>query len=105
MPRLLSLALLALCLAGPALADEPVPTRVVSTRGVDYANPASVADLYVRLRRAARAVCPGDGPGLASQTTADRCRAEALDRALGQIDRPELYALHERQPAVRLARR
>lgn len=68
-------------------------SRRVSLRGVDRSAPADVANLYARLRRAARTVCLSETiPAIYSQT----CVANALRSAVANVGWTELSAVHAR---------
>ncbi len=68
---------------------------VVSTKGVDFSDPRSVAAFDRRLQWAAAAACDSDQPGSFTTTLADsRCARESVARAVQQIDRPLLSKLH-----------
>lgn len=75
--------------------DKREPTQTaVSLAGVDFSQPKSVKVLYGRLRRAAIWACDSkmDDPAVVA---ADRaCTAQSLDRAVAQINKPALLALH-----------
>jgi UrcA family protein len=93
--KALILAAALVATAAPALAqsDVDVPTAKVAYREADFANEASVHAFYARLKMAAQRVCAGRERSLASFQAARSCERNALDRAVAQIDRQELYAL------------
>jgi UrcA family protein len=76
--------------------DNREPTQVrVSTAGVDFSQPASVEAFYGRLHRAAVAACDSHmGRDLAAWAEDRACAKQALNRAVAEIDRPTLLALH-----------
>jgi len=76
--------------------DEREPTQVkVSLAGVDFSQPASTEAFYGRLRLAARRACDSKMGRDLKATMEDRaCAAEALNRAVAQIGKPTLLALH-----------
>jgi len=76
--------------------DVREPTEVhVSTIGVDFAQPASVREFYGRLSAAARRACDSRmGKDLAAAMADRKCAAQALDRAVAEINKPTLLALH-----------
>jgi UrcA family protein len=84
-------------------ASEPVNAElardphqaVVSTKGVDFNDPRSVAAFDRRLQWAAAAACDSNEPGSLTATLSDsRCARESVARAVQQIDRPLLSKLH-----------
>ena len=82
-----------------ARADEPkeTPTRVsVSYSDMAFASTEGAAQVYRKLKAAARTVCGvGDGhQSLASAMAAHECYEGALADAVRKIDRPLLTALH-----------
>ena len=82
-----------------ARADEPKgnpPSVTVSYSDVAFGNTAGAADVYRKLKNAARKVC---GVTLGSQAlemrvAARECFDEALAEAVLKIDRPTLSAVH-----------
>lgn len=76
--------------------DQRVPTEVhVSMVGVDFSQPASVQAFYSRLRLAAHQACDSRmGKDLGAIMADRKCAAESLNRAVAQIDKPTLLALH-----------
>lgn len=76
--------------------DNREPTQVhVSMVGVDFAQPVSVQAFYGRLGAAARQACDSHmGRNLAALNADRRCTADALSRAVAEIDKPTLLALH-----------
>ena len=95
--------------AHAAVADlDPVRTASATRLAVgpvDYRDPAQVQRVYVRLQRAAIAVC-GSPAGIDRATReADRaCAEQALKQAIAQVDRPLLTALHQQSGGPVLAR-
>jgi UrcA family protein len=85
--------------ASPVLAQsyaqqDDVPSAHVSYRDVDFANAAQVRAFYAQLRLAAQRVCRSDEDGLGFYENSRACERDALNRAVGQVNRQELYALH-----------
>ena len=80
-----------------ALALEPsrVTTQAkVSLRGVDFADQASVRQLYVRLNAAANDVCTSaDGYGERVRRADRACAEQALTQAVRGIGQPTLTAM------------
>lgn len=90
-------ALLAGLLVSSAHAQsDRVPTEVkVSLAGVDFSQPASTEAFYGRLRMAARRACDSNmGRDLAAKLEDQACATAALNRAVAQIGKPTLLALH-----------
>jgi UrcA family protein len=105
MKALILTAALAAAVAAPACAQEAdVRTAKVSYRDVDFADRGQVRDLYARLQMAAQRVCAQEDRSLATHQYARTCERDAVDGAVRQINRSELYALHG-APATRVARR
>ena len=77
-----------------ALSDE-VPTAVVNYADLNLATEAGARTLYQRLAAAAQEVCPiQDARSLAQVAHSHSCRAEAVARAVRQVNSPKLAALH-----------
>jgi UrcA family protein len=105
MQRALLLAALALASAAPAFAADPdVPSERVPYTADDFANGASSARFLARLRLAAHHVCDVQDRTLRGQSERLSCERRALDRALAEVDRPELYASNSASRSVRVAR-
>lgn len=87
----------AACLAStaPAMAADPetgdVPSVTVYYGDLNLQQPASVATLYQRIRRAAERVCARTNDRDLRQTHAARkCAEQSIDRAVVSIDMPTL---------------
>lgn len=80
----------------PAMAQDRVSTQVeVSTYGVDFSNPDQTQDFYDRLRQAAYQACQSDDNRDLDTFRDDRaCAAEALDKAVAEINTPQLSYIH-----------
>jgi UrcA family protein len=77
-----------------APADE-VPSVTVRYNDLDLATSGGAATLYQRISQAARQVCPDpDMRNLAMNALAQRCRAEAIARAVDQLHSPQLALVH-----------
>lgn len=90
-------AVILLSASGPVNAEPARDPRqvVVSTKGVDFNDPGSVAAFDRRLQWAAAAACDSNEPGSLAATLSDsRCARESVARAVRQIDRPLLSKLH-----------
>ena len=84
-------------LCGEALADAPaVPSKTVSHSDLNLDTSAGVATLYQRIWRAAAEVCqlPQGTRQLIVESQIRTCRADAVDRAILQVNLPALSALH-----------
>ena len=96
MSKLILAAAAALLIAGPAFAEtardaQDAPTQVVSTKGVDFANPAQVKRFYAKLRGAVASVC---NSGSAVDAT---CARDLTAQAVQAANKPVLTALYNSQ--------
>lgn len=86
-------------------AEAPAAQDVTIDRAT-LATPAGAAEAYDRLHETARAVCQADNaPGIWSEYRVRVCTADTLERAIADLDAPQLVQLHaERtstgQPAI-----
>ena len=82
--------------AEPAPNPADYPSVKISFHNLDFDNPKAVAALYRRIQTSARIVCmDGSSPWDASrQETLERCYTAAVETAVGQVNRPQLTALH-----------
>jgi UrcA family protein len=80
--------------ASAANADSDVPRLVIHYSNRTLATESGVQDLYQRIVRAAREVCPDELPDLASHARVVKCREQAVARAIQEINNPELAALY-----------
>jgi UrcA family protein len=81
--------------ASAATPDNDVPSIVVRYSNQTLATDQGVQQLYGRIVRAAREVCPDAMVrDLAARAGVQRCRQQAVARAIHQIDNPELAALY-----------
>jgi UrcA family protein len=81
--------------ASAAAPDSDVPSVVVKFSASSLATDAGVNELYHRITVAAKQVCPVvPMEDLRSLRLAKQCRAQAVARAIQQIDNPRLAALH-----------
>jgi UrcA family protein len=98
MSKLLLAATAALLLAGPTLsvAAEPVPTRALSTRGVDFNNTAQVKHFYAKLWHAAYQVCDSGSANPRFAQVDRSCVEQALVQAAQKINAPVLTAMIDR---------
>ncbi len=70
-------------------------SMTVSYRDLDLSRPAGIDRLYVRLQRAARAVCsPRELRFLGMRSDQARCYESAMDNAVANIDNPGLSGFH-----------
>ncbi len=81
--------------AGAATPDSDLPTVVVKYSDQNLATHEGVAHLYGRIMAAAKQVCP-DSPvrDLGASSLTEKCRNEAVVRAIRQIGNPQLAELH-----------
>jgi UrcA family protein len=84
--------------AVPALAVTPLdpePAEIVRVHDFNLSKPADVAKLYSRISRAATSVCNAANPNpFPHMAYSQRCYRDAMDRAISQINSPELAALY-----------
>ena len=82
--------------AAPDGSDEAVPTRIVHFADLNINNAAGAAELYGRIRTAAREVCrPGPGSELYQRSAARQCRDQATKRAVADVNAPKLNEVYE----------
>jgi UrcA family protein len=82
-------------LAMAATPFDPEPAEIVRLHDLNLSKPADVAKLYSRISRAARSVCNAANPNpLPHMSYLLRCYREAMDRAISQINSPELAVLY-----------
>jgi UrcA family protein len=74
---------------------EETPVRV-STRGVDFADPAAVKAFYQRVRSAARTACSSDLLVPWASREDEACRRRFVKDAVNQVDEPLLTRLDDR---------
>ena len=103
-------AMLSVSLSVPAGAGEPTeaPRRVVKFADLDLNHGAGVAELYARIRAAARDVCePLIASDLASAIGARACVAQAIERPVAEVNAPQLtsYYLAKTRRAITVAQR
>ena len=77
---------------------EGTPVRM-STRGVDFADPAAVKAFYERVRSAARAACSTDLLVPWPSREDEACRRRFIKDAVNQVDEPLLTRLDDRASA------
>jgi UrcA family protein len=102
----------ALAVAAPAVSapltfcdsDEQV-TVVVHYVDADLRSPKAAARLANRVRSAARRVCGGDDPVVATGVNFAACQDQAIDRALATLDAPLLVDALGRGPNATVAHR
>jgi UrcA family protein len=74
---------------------DEVPTVVVKYGDLDLSTRDGARALYKRISYAAAEVCPEDSRDLARHAQAQACREAAIARAVRDINRPQLAALHD----------
>ena len=74
---------------------EDTPVRM-TTRGVDFADPAAVKAFYDRVRTAARAACSNDLLTPWGSREDQECRNRFVHDAVSQVDEPLLTAMNDR---------
>ena len=80
-----------------ALAASPeIPTKVVSYADLNLTAKAGIASLYTRIERAAAYVChlPQGTKQLRLLSEIKECRADAIQRAVAQVNLPALNDWH-----------
>lgn len=83
--------------AAPAFADDPAPREVrISAADLDLGSAAGLAELYSRVRGAARAICePARGlTGTRIASRFDNCVRETVASAAVRFKTPALTAMH-----------
>lgn len=81
--------------ASPEATDAGVPTLVVSYGDLNLSTTEGNATLLQRITTAARRVCPlEDSRNLARAAYSNSCRAEAVARAVHDVNSPQLAALY-----------
>jgi UrcA family protein len=74
---------------------DPEPVQIVRVHDLILSKPADVEKLYVRISRAASSVCNAANPNPFPHTSYFlRCYRDAMDRAISQINSPELATLY-----------
>jgi len=74
---------------------EATPRVAVQYSNLDLATEQGAADLYRKLKRAARTVCEAyDGKPLEQSIVAQKCFDKSLDNAVYQVDARQLTELH-----------
>jgi UrcA family protein len=74
---------------------DPEPAEIVRLHDLNLYNPADVAKLYSRISRAASSVCnAANSNPQPHMSYFVRCYQDAMDRAIKQINSPELVALY-----------
>lgn len=91
-----------ICIAADAATSQLVSRVTVKYPDLDVRQPKDAAQLYQRLRNAAREACQVTGSrDLAARSEERRCAVAALERAVRSVDRPQVTAAHERFVAKR----
>lgn len=76
--------------------DHAAPSRLVKFADLDLTHNAGAGELYVRIESAAREVC--DPPLVWAQrlllAEMNRCRKQAIQRAVADVNAPALTAYH-----------
>jgi UrcA family protein len=83
-------------LAIPAYAEGRIPQATIDYQDLNLTRGKDVQRLYSRLKHAAKQVCASwDGRQQYERTQFRQCYDEALTNAVGEIDVPQLSALHQ----------
>jgi UrcA family protein len=89
-------ALLAIASDARAESIQIAPSVAVAYSAVDLASDKGAADLYRKLKRAAREVCNAySGKTLDRQVVAQECFDKSLENAVYEVNAQRLTALHE----------
>lgn len=88
-------ALTATTLSFAAAPGDDVPTVAVRYNDLNLATSAGVSALYQRIAHAARQVCPDPYTrDLAMVAAAESCQAEAIARAVSEVNNKQLALVH-----------
>jgi UrcA family protein len=75
-------------------APDDVPTVRVSYQDLDLSSEHGAAALYSRIAGAAKRVCPSTNVmGVQARITAEKCVAAAIERAVADVNSPQLARL------------
>lgn len=98
MSKLLLAAAAALLLAGPVLAqaEEVAPSKVISTRGVDFSDAKQAHAFYNKLWRTAYAVCDSNAANPRIIQADRTCVNHVMAQAVQKVDAPSLTAMLDR---------
>lgn len=80
--------------AHAAAGDGEVLSRVVRYSSESLTTDSGVQQLYRRIVISAKLVCPEESRDLASKAQVAECRAQAVARAIHQMDNTRLAAFH-----------
>lgn len=94
--RAVMLALASLTGTAALAAPPEEPSKVVQIGDLNLGNPQGIATLYRRLQGAAVYVCqmPQGTKQLRLEVDIRSCRADAINRAVSQVNLPALSAMH-----------
>jgi UrcA family protein len=84
--------------------DEKVAAKV-AYEDADLRTTAGAAHIAFRIRTAARQVCGGDNPVVASGVRFQHCQHKAIDQAVATLEAPLVADALGRSPATKLAGR
>jgi UrcA family protein len=99
-------ALLSLCVAGNAAfateIDNEPPQRIVNYGDLNLDEPVGAGTLYARIDLAAQQVCdPPEIPGFRPLLVEiKRCRAQAVAKAVADVNSPKLTSFYEARTAA-----
>jgi len=94
LPFIFSIALISVGPVGVACAHAADARVTLSTRGVDFADPAQVKAFYDRVTHAARAVCNGDTLTPWGVKEGEACRSQFISDAVNKVNAPLLTAMN-----------
>jgi UrcA family protein len=102
----------AVAIASPVLAapltlwgDDEKVAATVAYQDAELRTPEGAAKVAGRIRTAARQVCGGGDPVVASGARFQRCQHKVIDHALASLDAPLVADALGRAPATSLAKR
>ncbi|MBV6423027.1 MAG: hypothetical protein NAOJABEB_00816 [Steroidobacteraceae bacterium] len=95
-----------LCFTAFAAGAAELPAKTVFYGDLNLSSPAGAGVLYARIKAAAKQVCPGYGERTISARDArNACIAQTVDKAVADVNRPLLSALHKSSSTIRTASR
>jgi UrcA family protein len=89
--------------AAPIWGDDEKVVAKVAYKDAELRTTAGAARIASRIRTAARQVCGGDNPVIASGTRFQHCQHKAIDQAIATLDAPLVANALGRSPATTLA--
>jgi UrcA family protein len=91
-----AMVLTSMCaVSAPVQLHDDVPWRRVNFADLDLTKTAGAAVLYARIKSAAREVCISTDWLPKMSTVTDECRAQAVARAVADVNAPALTAYYQ----------